>query len=248
MPAVFAVATSAREASKGSDEGVSSRWSAETGASSFPSGLRWCVKTKGNTEITIRRAGPSDCVLLAEFGAKAFRDAFGADNTPENMEAYLRGAFAPDIQAGELAEGGTTFLIAESDGGAVGYARLRKGGVQGVITGDRPVEIVRFYSASEWIGKGVGSALMVACLEHAVQMGHDVIWLDVWEHNPRAIAFYRKWGFRTVGTQAFQLGDDLQTDLLMQRSVAEGWPERAQHPQRGTETGRDPSAGAGEAI
>jgi hypothetical protein len=34
-----------------------------------------------------------------------------------------------------------------------------------------------------------------------------------------ARAFYHKWGFMEVGTQVFQLGDDLQNDLLMQRPV-----------------------------
>ena len=50
-------------------------------------------------------------------------------------------------------------------------------------------------------------------------MGCDVVWLDVWEKNLRAIAFYRKWGFIEVGEQTFQLGDDLQQDLLMARAL-----------------------------
>ena len=60
---------------------------------------------------------------------------------------------------------------------------------------------------------------MTACLEEAGKRGCDVIWLDVWEENPRAIAFYRKWGFEKAGEQGFQLGDDLQTDWIMSRAV-----------------------------
>ena len=60
---------------------------------------------------------------------------------------------------------------------------------------------------------------MKACLYEAEKRSCDTIWLGVWEHNPRARAFYRKWGFVEVGTQLFQLGDDLQNDLLMQRPV-----------------------------
>ena len=33
---------------------------------------------------------------------------------------------------------------------------------------------------------------MQACLEEVTQMGGDVIWLGVWERNPRAIRFYQK--------------------------------------------------------
>ena len=60
---------------------------------------------------------------------------------------------------------------------------------------------------------------MKVCLHEAVAAGCDVIWLGVWEHNPRAIAFYHKWGFKQVGTQTFHLGDDLQTDWVMARPV-----------------------------
>ena len=48
----------------------------------------------------------------------------------------------------------------------------------------------------------------------------DLIWLGVWEQNPRAIAFYTKWGFVEVGAQTFRLGSDLQRDLVMARELA----------------------------
>ncbi len=60
---------------------------------------------------------------------------------------------------------------------------------------------------------------MTACLEEARRWECDVIWLDVWEKNPRAIAFYERWGFVKVGEQDYQLGNDLQLDWLMARNV-----------------------------
>lgn len=169
--------------------------------------------------VHIRVAEPSDNTLLAELGARTFFDTFAQDNTPADMAAYLAASFGPQKQADELADPLTTFLIAEIDRTAVGYARLRLSPPPAAITGRRPLEIVRFYSDKAWIGRGVGVALMTACLELAAKQSRDTIWLDVWERNARAIAFYRKWGFALVGTQTFQLGSDLQNDLLMQRAV-----------------------------
>jgi ribosomal protein S18 acetylase RimI-like enzyme len=65
----------------------------------------------------------------------------------------------------------------------------------------------------------VAAALMQACLDQARKAEHDVVYLGVWEHNPRAIAFYRKWGFEKVGEHVFLLGDDEQTDWLMLRPL-----------------------------
>lgn len=169
--------------------------------------------------MIIRRATTKDIDLLANLGARTFADSFGADNTPEDMAAYQKGSFSPEKQAAELAEPGTTFFIAEIDGQPVGYTRLQQNPPPDCVTGMHPIEIVRLYAVKEWIGRGVGAALMQACLNEAALTGHDVIWLDVWEKNPRAIAFYQKWGFQKVGEQGFQLGSDLQNDWIMSRQV-----------------------------
>ncbi len=172
------------------------------------------------TRVDIRYATAGDAVLLAEIGAKAFSDSFAADNTPENMAAYLAAAFGPHKQAAELADPATLFLIAEVDGEVAGYAQLRAHQVPEEVRGPRPIELVRIYALKEWIGKGVGSALMEAALREAARRGFETVWLGVWERNSRARAFYRRWGFVEVGTHVFQLGDDPQTDFLMQRSLA----------------------------
>lgn len=169
--------------------------------------------------MNIRKANASDAKLLTALGARTFADSFAADNTPEDMANYLANAFSPEKQAAEMAEPGTIFLIAEEDGQPVGYTRLREGNVPECVGGTYAIEIVRIYSIKEMIGKGVGKALMSACLDEARARGCDVIWLDVWEKNPRAITFYQKWGFEKVGEQGFQLGDDLQTDWIMARNI-----------------------------
>jgi diamine N-acetyltransferase len=174
-----------------------------------------------SANISVRPAGPADAALLAEMGASTFADTFGPDNTPQNMAAYLAASFSPAKQAAELAEPGTLFLIAEVDGEAQGYVRLREGPAPASVTGARPMEIVRLYARQAFIGRGVGAALMRAGLTEAARRGCDTIWLDVWEHNPRARAFYERWGFSIVGTAAFSLGDDLQTDWLMDKRIGD---------------------------
>jgi GNAT superfamily N-acetyltransferase len=82
-----------------------------------------------------------------------------------------------------------------------------------------PVELQRFYADRSAIGHGVGAALMRASLDAARSAGHRTLWLGVWERNARAISFYERWQFETVGDHKFRLGSDLQTDLIMARPV-----------------------------
>jgi len=170
-------------------------------------------------EVTIRRATPEDANLLADLGARTFLETFAADNTKEDMDDYLASNFNLTQQTAELTHPSSTFLIAEVDGVAAGYAKLQAGAPAEGLEGARPIELVRLYASREWLGRGVGQELMRACLDEARGAGYETIWLGVWEKNARAQAFYRKWGFRPVGEHVFQLGSDLQRDILMARPI-----------------------------
>ena len=77
--------------------------------------------------LTIRRGTLGDAGLLSELGARTFTETFAADNSPEDLAAYLATSFNVAQQTAELEDPGSTFLLAEVDGGAAGYAMLREG-------------------------------------------------------------------------------------------------------------------------
>jgi ribosomal protein S18 acetylase RimI-like enzyme len=83
----------------------------------------------------------------------------------------------------------------------------------------RAMNLSRIYACKEWTGRGVGAALMRACLAEAAAAGCEAVWLGVWEHNTRALAFYRKWGFAQAAITVYQFGSQAQTDLVLSRSV-----------------------------
>lgn len=169
--------------------------------------------------LRIRRGTVDDAEMLSELGARTFSETFAIDNTAEDMVEYLAASFNVAQQTTELEDPATTFLIAEVDGRAGGYAMLHDGEPEKGVAGANPVELVRLYVSREWLGRGLGQQLMRACLDEARQAGHETIWLGVWERNERAQAFYRKWNFRPVGEHMFQLGADLQRDILMERPL-----------------------------
>ena len=169
-------------------------------------------------DLTIRHGTVADAGLLSELGARTFTEAFAADNSPEDLASYIATSFNVARQTAELEDAGSIFLIAEVDRRAAGYAHLHESEPEKSV-GAKPVELVRLYVLRKWLGRGVGEQLMRACVDEARQAGYETLWLGVWERNARAQAFYRKWNFRTVGEHMFQLGSDLQRDLLMERAL-----------------------------
>ncbi|PYS98759.1 MAG: GNAT family N-acetyltransferase [Acidobacteria bacterium] len=171
--------------------------------------------------ITIRQATIDDAKILTDLAYTTFWDAFAhhPKNAPDDLNHYMRLAFNEDQIASELADMKNIFLIADIDGEAAGYSKIIVDNIEPGITADRPVELSRLYTHQKHLGQGVGQMLMDACFERARAEDRDVMWLGVWEYNPRAQRFYEKNGFEAVGKHTFQLGSDPQTDLLMQREL-----------------------------
>jgi ribosomal protein S18 acetylase RimI-like enzyme len=175
------------------------------------------MASRATTSITTRRATPADAALLASLAATTFSDSFAADNTPENMALYMDGAFGESIQRDELSDPHCTIFLGEQNGEVVGYTMLHEGQAPASVGDDGALEIARLYSVKRAIGTGVGATLMRRCIDEATARGKQTLWLGVWEHNARAIAFYQRWGFIDVGSQTFTLGHDRQTDRVMAR-------------------------------
>jgi len=170
-------------------------------------------------DLELRVAGPDDAGDLAAFAEHMFRDTFGADNRPEDMDAYCGAAFAVERVRRELADAARHTVFAMLAGELVGYAQLRAGPPPAFVTGAAPLEILRFYIARAWHGRGIADALMAHVIDAADQRGARTLYLAVWEHNHRAAAFYARHGFARVGSIAFLLGTDPQTDDVMARAV-----------------------------
>lgn len=166
--------------------------------------------------ISISLAAESDAATLAEFGRRAFGDAFGAYNTPADLEAFFTKTFSVELQTEEIRNPAQAMFVARDERGAiVGYALLKRTSIEASVAAERPAEVQRIYVDPSMQGRNVGARLMTACVEQSRAWGCDAVWLGVWERNPRAIAFYEKQGFRTIGTHDFWVGSDRQRDYVM---------------------------------
>ncbi|HEX8254730.1 MAG TPA: GNAT family N-acetyltransferase [Thermoanaerobaculia bacterium] len=163
------------------------------------------------SQRTIRFATPEDAETLAELAERTFRDAFAADNNPEDLEDYVGKTYGPLQQRRELEDPKQLALLVERDGAAIAFAQLRLEPEQ--------IEISRFYVERTHHGGGIAHELMQRVIEIARERGAKTLWLGVWEHNPRAIRFYEKCGFVDVGSHPFLIGTDLQTDRRMSMTL-----------------------------
>lgn len=175
-------------------------------------------------EISITKAGLNDAALITELCISTFTESYAPYNTAENVAQYIADNLSLEQIKSELLNASNTFYLATYNDLTVGYTKLRTSYLPAALTANSPIEVERIYVVSKYQKHKIGAALMVHCMSHAINYGHDTLWLGVWEHNYKAIGFYQKWGFETFGSHIFRFGNEDQTDLWMRKLIESGKP------------------------
>jgi len=173
------------------------------------------------TEPRIRALRADEATPFSAFAERLFRETYTDGYDPADVDDYVSHSFSPLQQWAELTEpGGRVLVIEDSPHGLLGFAHLRQPPPPAALAGRFALEISRFYVDRPWHGRGIARVLMSACIAEARSRGAEALWLLVYQHNPRAIAFYEKRGFRKAGTAKFRLGKRVDDDWLMVRDLA----------------------------
>ena len=178
------------------------------------------VQPSDKKNISFRFATRADATALLELATSTFYEAFASSNKEEDMLLYTSKTFSLEQLSAELQEEQATCILVYDADVLIGYTRLKTNTSVDTRQYESTLEIERFYIRAANTNQHIGSMLMQECINYAREKRFGVIILGVWKHNHRAIAFYQKWGFSHYGSHPFQLGNDLQTDLLMKKYIS----------------------------
>lgn len=148
-----------------------------------------------------------------------FHQSFSQFNKKENLHHYYARAFSREQLLEELNNTKSKFYWAKKDGQHIGYLKINWGEAQTEDLGPEAMEIQRIYLIEEMRGRGYGAKLLKHAEEIAVAEKYKTLWLGVWEINTSSIKFYKKCGFVVFDQHDFPFGDEIQTDLLMKKSL-----------------------------
>ncbi|MBA4186233.1 MAG: GNAT family N-acetyltransferase [Acidobacteria bacterium] len=165
--------------------------------------------------LSIRQADISDANVICALGVTTFYEAYFEQDESSDLANYVLENFSPAQIGAELNNTNSTFFIAELNGKAVGYAKLRENSTGDCLKNENAVELHRIYILERAIGKGVGGRLLNRCFETARTKGYETIWLGVWEQNSAALKFYGKLGFVKVGELQFPYGETVGTNYML---------------------------------
>jgi ribosomal protein S18 acetylase RimI-like enzyme len=169
--------------------------------------------------IEIHKVTEAQLLELQEISRQTFYEAFSAVNSEEDMAMYLEHSLSIEKLSAELSNENTEFYFAQLNDQVIGYLKLNTNDAQTDLQDEQALEVERIYLLIEYASKGVGQLLMEKAYQVAQLKKAEYIWLGVWEHNTKAIQFYKRNGFSEFGSHMFKLGNDDQKDILMKRQL-----------------------------
>ena len=107
--------------------------------------------------FAFRAATAADAAPLAEFAERTFRETFGPDNRPEDMERYIAVSYGASRQRAEILDPALETVLAEAGAALAGFVQLRRGPAPACVNGPAPVEVWRFYVDRPWQGRGLAA-------------------------------------------------------------------------------------------
>lgn len=167
----------------------------------------------------LRAVRESELELLREVSIKTFVDAFSDQNTPSDMEMYLEDSRNMDQVIKEFNDPNVALFFSCQADDITGFMKINMDGAQTENLEESSVELERIYLLESYQGQGIGQLMMEHFEDFGRKLGVEVGWLGVWEHNPRAIAFYERQGYRVFDEHDYPLGTDIQRDLLMKKRL-----------------------------
>ncbi|MFS4493224.1 N-acetyltransferase family protein [Maribacter sp. 2308TA10-17] len=168
----------------------------------------------------IRLAKIEDAKDIALLGRITFNETFGAlFKDPEDLRTYLNQTFSVKKIASSLGKTNNVFWIAFVDGLPVGYAKLRLKSPTSFMKQENVSQLQKIYVLKDFLSMKIGKRLQEVLISEAAKNGSQEIWLSVLESNQRAIRFYEKNDFKTVGEHKFSIGKETFDFVAMSKQL-----------------------------
>jgi ribosomal protein S18 acetylase RimI-like enzyme len=169
--------------------------------------------------LSIRTATSDDANLLSVLSTVTFYEAYFEDDDQKDIAAYIVKTYRSEQLRSELEDENSTFLLAEIDEKAIGFAKLRENSMPECLKGENTVELHRLYLMERFQRRGIGRALIEKSLAFAREKGYRSLWLGTWAENVRAQKFYARLGFTKAGEFQYDYGSKIAVNYVLVKEV-----------------------------
>ena len=154
---------------------------------------------------SIIKATREDAGLLADIGKITFIESHGNSASAKDIDIYVSEKYNASIFNEEVGNPANIYHIIYHDRQPAGYSKIIFNVPHPNIQMQHVTKLERLYLLKEYYGLKLGSELFIFNVDLSKQNSQAGMWLFVWKENDRAVNFYKKAGFKIVGSHDFKL-------------------------------------------
>jgi diamine N-acetyltransferase len=155
--------------------------------------------------ISFVRLTPADAALLSEIGGISLLESHGHSAPGEIMQAYVDKSFSEEACVAELSDENNIFNAVFYNNKPAGYSKIVFDYPHSAVPLQPVTKMERLYLLKEFYALKLGQQLLQQAIGLSKAKGEAGMWLNGWKGNERALRFYQKNGFETVGESQFVL-------------------------------------------
>ncbi|WP_299668689.1 GNAT family N-acetyltransferase [uncultured Polaribacter sp.] len=155
--------------------------------------------------IQIVKATQKDAKLLSKLSIASFLVPHGHSAPKVAIDNYVSSNFSEENFVNELSNSNFQYYLMYYKEEVAGFSKVIFNTENENIVAKNTTKMERLYLLKEFYNLGLGKTFMHFNIQLAKQQQQAGIWLAVWVENPRAIAFYKKTGFKIVGAYDFPI-------------------------------------------
>jgi len=153
------------------------------------------------------RATTTDASLLVSIGTSSFLESHGHSASKKDIEAYVKSKFSESAFLEELHDTENHFYILYHNQTPIGYSKMIFNFPHQNIDYKNVTKLERLYLLKEFHHLKLGLELFHFNLQVSKKHQQAGMWLYVWTENAKAVNFYTKIGFKTIGSHDFKISE-----------------------------------------
>ncbi|MFT3793191.1 GNAT family N-acetyltransferase [Flavobacterium sp.] len=168
--------------------------------------------------IQYRNARPDDAVKLSVLFKVVYIQTYGVEGVSDEFANFIAKQFSVERISNLIQNQPEALIVAQYQGNLVGVCEIAfaKPSPVGNITAP---ELNKLYILEWFCGKGIGSRLLEFAEKTARDQGETQMWLWVLESNHRAIEFYKRQDYVTIGNASFQMETNKYENKVMAKTL-----------------------------
>ncbi|MFB0924856.1 MAG: GNAT family N-acetyltransferase [Vicingaceae bacterium] len=158
--------------------------------------------------IKIIKATENDASILSNIGRQSFIQTHQASASENVINSYVDDKLTLAIFTEELSDSSNHYYLIYYKNKIAGYSKIIMDSPHPNINLEKITKLERLYLLQEFYDYKLGYELFKFNITLSKKNNESGMWLFVWKENERAINFYKKTGFKIIGSHDFELSKD----------------------------------------